>query len=368
MVAPACAFLGGSNHVVRSSLSLNAEESTLRQQRKAALLGLIGPSQPKTDAVLACPDTKKGLVKTISGPILGDTSRKGVRVLLQTEDNDKLYEGRSDTYYNLLEPKTSTNTTIQMLARGTLLSVVPPPFRVALSSLGLVDDTYIPMRDLFTSPAVSYAYERGWRQGFAQAGFPGADREFEMATDYFEPAMSNSKILVDMSCATGLFTRRFVKSEKYDRVIACDFSEAMLLEARNRINADASFQTIKTKLDLVRCDVGRIPMFDNSVDALHAGAAMHCWPDLPQAISEIYRVLRPGGRYFATTFLSSYFRVIQSSDNTFNGGGMAPSQQAFQYFTSEKEIRQLMIDSGFDEDKVEVEVLSPACIVARCEK
>jgi hypothetical protein len=65
------------------------------------------------------------------------------------------------------------------------------------------------MRDLFTSPSVSFAYERGWRQGFAAAGFPGADKEFEMANEYFAPVlakkndMSGESVLVDMSCATG---------------------------------------------------------------------------------------------------------------------------------------------------------------------
>jgi hypothetical protein len=68
------------------------------------------------------------------------------------------------------------------------------------------------MRDLFTSPSVSFAYERGWRQGFAAAGFPGADKEFEMAREYFAPVMDrkrnesngmNRGTVVDMSCATG---------------------------------------------------------------------------------------------------------------------------------------------------------------------
>ena len=65
------------------------------------------------------------------------------------------------------------------------------------------------MRDLFTSPSVSFAYERGWRQGFAAAGFPGADREFEMANEYFAPVIAakmekeDDSVLVDMSCATG---------------------------------------------------------------------------------------------------------------------------------------------------------------------
>ena len=49
----------------------------------------------------------------------------------------------------------------------------------------------------------------------------------------------------------------------------------MLLEARNRINADPDLNKnsgTKTNLDLVRCDVGNIPMQSESVDALHAGA------------------------------------------------------------------------------------------------
>jgi hypothetical protein len=30
---------------------------------------------------------------------------------------------------------------------------------------------------LTRSPVVSFVYERGWRQNFARAGFPGADEE-----------------------------------------------------------------------------------------------------------------------------------------------------------------------------------------------
>jgi len=57
---------------------------------------------------------------------------------------------------------------------------------------------------LFTSPAVSFAYERGWRQGFAQAGFPGPDVEADMAMDYFAPAAAKAgdyskAVTVDMS-------------------------------------------------------------------------------------------------------------------------------------------------------------------------
>ena len=71
------------------------------------------------------------------------------------------------------------------------------------------------MRDLFTSPSVSFAYERGWRQGFAAAGFPGVEKECEMAREYFAPVVERRErdggedgvrrgsVVVDMSCATG---------------------------------------------------------------------------------------------------------------------------------------------------------------------
>ena len=59
---------------------------------------------------------------------------------------------------------------------------------------------------MLRNPLISFVYERGWRQGFSWAGFPGADKEFDMAMAYLTPAFGS--VLVDMSCGSGLFTRR----------------------------------------------------------------------------------------------------------------------------------------------------------------
>lgn len=140
----------------------------------------------------------------------------------------------------------------------------------------------------------------------------------------------------------------------------------MLTEARRRISAESKLSSLKTtKLDLVRLDVGQIPMQNGTVDCLHAGAAMHCWPDLDAAASEIYRVLKPGGRYFATTFLNQYFATLSNMDGQAN---VAPSQQAFQYFESVDTLRDLLERGGFESDKIVIEVLGSACVVIRAEK
>ena len=91
---------------------------------------------------------------------------------------------------------------------------------------------------------------------------------------------------------------------------------------------------------------------------------MHCWPDLDSALSEIYRVLKPGGRYFATTFLAQYFRGLQASEN----GQTGPETQAFQYFASTDELKDMLVKAGFEEDKVSIEVLGTACVVIKAEK
>lgn len=350
-------------HVLPSALSsANVAEQEQLSARKEELLALIG-SKGRVDQVLADPFTKEPLHIAFQGPLLGER-RSGLDIRSSTNR----FSGNTKTYLNLLTPlkedsSSEESVSFPQLIVRQLTPFIPPPLRGALAMTG-IDSDYIPMRDLFTSPSVSFAYERGWRQGFNQAGFPGADREFEMAKEYFAPALAQSSVVVDMSCATGLFTRRFAAEDAYDRVLGCDYSDSMLTEARRRIELEPKLARLKTtKLDLVRLDVGQIPMQNDSVDALHAGAAMHCWPDLDAGLSEIYRVLKPGGRYFATTFLSQYFSNLRNLDNDSD-----PSQMAFQYFASTDKLRDLVVRNGFSPGKVSIEVLGSSCVVIRCEK
>lgn len=59
-----------------------------------------------------------------------------------------------------------------------------------------------------------------------------------MAQDYFKPAVGG--VLIDVSCGSGLFTRRFALSGDYKSVIALDFSENMLRQSDRFIKQDAS--------------------------------------------------------------------------------------------------------------------------------
>lgn len=153
--------------------------------------------------------------------------------------------------------------------------------------------------EIFRTPLVSFLYERGWRQNFVWGGFPGPEKEFELMKDYLKPVLGGN--IIDASCGSGLFSRLFAKSGLFSLVVALDYSENMLKQCYDFIKQEENFP--KEKLILVRADISRLPFPSRSFDAVHAGAAIHCWPSPPAAVAEISRVLRPGGVFVGSTFI-----------------------------------------------------------------
>eukprot|EP00854_Cymbomonas_tetramitiformis_P004097 gene4097-5074_t len=134
---------------------------------------------------------------------------------------------------------------------------------------------------------------------FSRAGFPGPDEEFKLAQEALKEG-GQGGVLVDASCGSGLFSRRFVQSDEYDHVIALDYSDSMLRQAKQFFEDEA---VSLSDVSFVRADIGRLPFEEESIAGVHAGAAIHCWPSPEAAIAEIARVLQPGGVFCGTTFM-----------------------------------------------------------------
>jgi len=207
---------------------------------------------------------------------------------------------------------------------------------------------------LFRSPITSWLYERGWRQNFRNAGFPGIEREYEEVADFFAPLAGG--VVVDMSCGSGLMSRRLLSGEQFSRVLALDYSETMLLETRRRTK-EAGLPL--EKLELCRADVASLPLQTNSIDAMHAGAALHSWPRLELGLQEIARVLKPGGRFFATTFLQGAYGMRVPGTEAASSGG------SFRFFGSEEELTALLEDAGFSRAGIQVRREGRGCAVVR---
>ncbi|GMH45751.1 hypothetical protein BSKO_13714 [Bryopsis sp. KO-2023] len=188
---------------------------------------------------------------------------------------------------------------------------------------------------LFQTSALSYLYERGYRQLFPVWGFPGPDREVELAMQYLKPAFG--EVIVDLSCGTGLFTRRLAKTGKFSGVIASDFSESMLEQTKEFLESDAELSGSGSILR-VRADVGRLPFETGTVSAIHAGAALHCWPSPMAAMAEISRVLKPGGVFVASTLMPLLTPI--GGDNLPNFLAHPEKGAQFRFF-KEEELQEL---------------------------
>ncbi|KAL3626682.1 hypothetical protein CASFOL_029425 [Castilleja foliolosa] len=64
-----------------------------------------------------------------------------------------------------------------------------------------------------------------------------------MAQKYFKT--SEGGLLVDVSCGSGLFSKKFAKSRAYSRVVALDFSENMLCHYFDFIKNDDTILSSK---------------------------------------------------------------------------------------------------------------------------
>ena len=219
---------------------------------------------------------------------------------------------------------------------------------------GLLPESSYLGTSTFETPQVAFAYERGWRDSFKRSGFPGIDEEFAEVCEWFAPAALASddrpSVVLDLSCGTGLMARRLAGARAAStRLIAADYSESMLLETKRRfVEADVD-------LELYRVDVAKLPFQTASLDAVHAGAALHCWVELEAGLAEIARALKPGGKAFFTTFLVGAM-----------GTNRVPEQvrrQGYRFFTVE-ELETLMADAGFGD--VDVRREDPACAVIKC--
>ncbi|RIK67617.1 MAG: bifunctional demethylmenaquinone methyltransferase/2-methoxy-6-polyprenyl-1,4-benzoquinol methylase UbiE [Planctomycetota bacterium] len=97
--------------------------------------------------------------------------------------------------------------------------------------------------------------------------------------------------VIDLACGTGDFARAFWAARPA-RVVGCDFAERMLALAARRPSPAAPAKTISW----CRADALNLPFADGSFTVASCAFGVRNWQDLARGLSEMHRVLRPGGR------------------------------------------------------------------------
>ncbi|WP_084680436.1 ubiquinone/menaquinone biosynthesis methyltransferase [Leptospira fainei] len=105
--------------------------------------------------------------------------------------------------------------------------------------------------------------------------------------------LTGQKIRVlDLCCGTGDISVRLEKSQQVDGLLCIDFSEGMLDVARHRLAAPIQKGRVQVQIGDA---TNLFSIQSDSLDAVSVGFGLRNVDNLDKAISEIYRILKPGG-------------------------------------------------------------------------
>ena len=132
---------------------------------------------------------------------------------------------------------------------------------------------------------------------------------------------------LELGCGTGEFLRRVAHSGAEIRGI--DLSQHLLTRARVQA---AAFSCVS----LVCGNAEQLPCPDASVDAVYGSSVLHHL-DLPRALGEVFRVLRPGGRLVCTepNLANPQVAFMFHVGLTKRYFGVSPDEKAFTRFRAQ---------------------------------
>ena len=146
------------------------------------------------------------------------------------------------------------------------------------------------VNDVFTSVAQKYDMMN-------DAMSLGIHRIWKSAMlDWLAPR--NNQHLLDVAGGTGDIAFKFLDRAPLAEVTVLDMTEKMLIEGKKRAEA----KRFKDKLNWVCGDALNLPFKDNIFDAYTISFGIRNVTDIPKALSEAYRVLKPGGRMLVLEF------------------------------------------------------------------
>ena len=165
--------------------------------------------------------------------------------------------------------------------------------------------------------------------------------------------------LLDVAGGTGDIAFRFLARAKSGHATVCDLTESMLIEGRKRAEAE----NLADSLDWIVGDAMALPFPDNSFDVYTISFGIRNVTRIADALSEAFRVLRPGGRLMVLEFSQLPNPAMQWAYDRYSfnviplmGQIVANDRDSYQYlvesirkFPDQDRFAAMISDAGFEQ-------------------
>ena len=133
--------------------------------------------------------------------------------------------------------------------------------------------------------------------------------------------------VLEIGCGDGaLWTQNFSKLPNDIHITLSDVSEGMLRDARRSIG------TKDQRFSFEAFDCHNIPHENNSYDLVIANHVMFYCDDIPQACSEIKRILKPEGKFICSTYGSNHMKEISQLVTEFDDRIILSADKLYERF------------------------------------
>jgi demethylmenaquinone methyltransferase/2-methoxy-6-polyprenyl-1,4-benzoquinol methylase len=168
---------------------------------------------------------------------------------------------------------------------------------------------------------------------------------------------SNPKQILDVATGTGDFAITSYEILKADKITGIDISDGMLAIGRQKIEKAG----LQKNIELLKGDSEAILFDDNSFDAVTVAFGVRNFENLEKGLSEIKRVLRPGGKLIVLECTKPSMQVIKQFYHFYMkfitpkiGKIIAKNNDAYQYlndsvlqFPEKENFTQILKQSGY---------------------
>lgn len=127
----------------------------------------------------------------------------------------------------------------------------------------------------FLNHLLSFNLDRLWRR-----------RAIRMAKEW------KPESVLDLACGTGDITIDLLRKVQPKKLVGADLTSRMLAVCKMKLRQGQNGQHV----ELVECEAEALPFEEEMFDLITIGFGVRNFTNVPQAIAECSRVLRPGGR------------------------------------------------------------------------